>query len=193
MAATLATLFLSLRFASGEGLRAQCGAHAKPVRTLMHLALGALPGLLALLLFKMTWAPRVPDRASFLRSGGKIAALLDGERWGLVAHATLSQLDPRTGADLWGWSWPLLALGLLFWGARLGRREAPGAVFLAAAAAVTCLSYSLAFVLSPYDLAWHLGSALDRLLLHVLPLLTAAIFALAGERSRPCEPDRPES
>lgn len=191
MAATLVGLFLALRFVGRERLRTMGDPPSKPARRVLLYALGALPGLLSLALFKLTWAPPVPDRASFLRSGGKVAALLDGERWRLVAKSTLNQVDPATGAELWGWSWALLAVGLLFWGARLGRRASPGAVLLASTATVICCLYALAFVLSPFDLAWHLGSALDRLLLHVLPLLTAAVFALAGERATPATPDRP--
>ncbi len=143
-------------------------------------ALGMLPGVLALILFKLTWAPGVPARASFLRGGGKWTQLLDDERWSRVAAATLGHLDPRTGAPLWGFVWPLLGLGLLFWGHRLRLRTAPGTVLLAAAAAATFTSYAFAFVLSPFDLEWHLGSALDRLLLQLLPLAVAVVCCLGG-------------
>lgn len=149
-------------------------------RQILPYLLGMLPGVGALVLFKLTWAPPVPARASFLRGAASWAQLVDFDRWRFVAVETLRHFDPRTGGPLWGFAWPLLGLGLLFWGGRLRRRTAPGAVLLAGTATLVYLSYAVAFVLSPYDLAWHVGSALDRLLLHVLPLLAAAVFGLAG-------------
>ena len=149
-------------------------------RQILPFLLGTLPGVGALVLFKLTWAPAVPARASFLRGAAAWAQLVDFDRWHLVAAATLRHLDPRTGDALWGFAWPLLGLGLLFWGGGLRWRAAPGAVLLAGAAAMIFMSYVFALVLSPYDLAWHVASALDRLLLHVLPLLAAAVFGLAG-------------
>lgn len=142
--------------------------------------LGTVPGVLALVLFQLTWAPAVAARASFLRGGGKWKQLLDPERWSRVAEEVLRHLDPRDGAPLWGFVWPLLGLGLLFWGGRLRWRTAPGAVLLAAAAMTTFACYVLAFVLSPFDLAWHLASALDRLLMHLLPLAVAVVCGLGG-------------
>lgn len=182
MAATLLFLFLVLRRLSRGDPRgllrgSQSGSH----RWALGFALGALPGAASLVLFKLTWAPLVPERATFLRSSGTVAKFLDLERWRLVAAEMLHHLDPRTGDALWGLAWPLLGLGLLFWGGRLRWRTAPGAILLGGAAAITFGIYVLAFLLSPFDLAWHLSSALDRLLMHLLPLLAAAVFALAGE------------
>ncbi len=181
MAATLLLLFLALRLPRGGDLGAPGGEpQSRSLRRPLGFALGALPGVLSLFLFKSTWAPLVPERAAFLRGSGKIAKLLDFERWRLVAAESLRHFDPRTGDALWGFAWLLLGIGLLFWGGRLRWRTAPGAVLLSGAAVATFTFYALAFVLSPYDLAWHLSSALDRLLLHVLPLVAAAVFGLAG-------------
>lgn len=194
LAATLLFLFLALRLLRGGDLGAVRGeARSRSLGRTLGFALGALPGVAALLLFKLTWAPLVPERATFLGGSGKVAKLLDFERWRLVAAETLRHFDPRTGGALWGFAWPLLGLGLLLWGGRLRWRVAPGAVLLSGAAAVTFTFYALAFVLSPYDLAWHLSSALDRLLMHVLPLLAAAVFALGGDGRAGAGPEPPAS
>lgn len=173
VAAALFGLFLGLAWLHGL-------LRPDRLRQILPFLLGTLPGVGALVLFKLTWAPAVPARASFLRGAASWAQLVDFDRWRFVATATMHYLDPRTGDALWGFAWPLLGLGLLFWGGRLRRRTAPGAVLLSGAAVATFTFYALAFVLSPYDLAWHLSSALDRLLLHVLPLVAAAVFGLAG-------------
>lgn len=173
LAAALAGLFCGLAWLRGR-------PRPQGWRRILPILLGTLPGVGALVLFKLTWAPPVPARASFLRGAASWTQLVDFDRWRFVAMETLRYLDPRTGGPLWGFAWPLLGLGLLFWGRRLSFKTAPGAVLLAGAATIAYLCYVLAFVLSPYDLAWHVGSSLDRLLLHVLPLLAAAVFGLAG-------------
>lgn len=194
MAAALLALFLALRWSrSGASGALRGEARSRPLGPSLAYALGALPGVASVILFKLTWAPPVPERAAFLRGSDKVAKLLDSERWRVVATETLRFLDPRTGDALWGFAWPLLGLGLLFWGGRLRWRTAPGAVLLSGAAAVTGAAYALAFVLSPFDLAWHLSSALDRLLMHVLPLLAAAVFALAGDGPSAAGPEPPAS
>jgi hypothetical protein len=182
IAATLLALFAAIHLVLGRG-RTRRGRRPHPVsrRRLSGLALGALPGLGSLLLFKLFWAPPGAARSSFVLGPGKIDQLLDTERWRYVAGEVLAAMDPRTGAPLWGFAWPLLAIGVLFWGGRLSvLRQAPGGVFLLACGTVIAAAYTLAFVLSPYGLQWHVSSALDRLMLQVYPLFAAGVFALGG-------------
>ncbi len=172
---------------SGEARASRRCLRSPPalVRRAGPFALGALPGCAAMLIFKLAWAPERPPQERFLSGGDKLGQLADPERWRIVAGEALRLLDPRSGAPLFGFAWPLLAVGLLFWAGRLRRRRSPGALLLLGTAAVTFAGYIAAFLLSPYDLSWHVGSSMDRLLLQLLPLAAAGVFSLAGSSPRP--------
>ncbi|MEO8277886.1 MAG: bifunctional glycosyltransferase/class I SAM-dependent methyltransferase [Thermoanaerobaculia bacterium] len=143
----------------------------------MGMLAGALPGLLAVVIFKVGWAP---SSGAFDRP---LATLLDVERWRIVAGLVLPLFDPRVGASLFGLAWPFLALGLCLWGASLMRPGAPGAKLLLGTAALGFAGYCCAFMLTAADLRWQVEASLDRLLLQLLPLAAAGVFSLAGSES----------
>ena len=133
--------------------------------------LGALPGLLLVLWFKMAFAPPDPlARQMTVHLGQRLA---NPGRWLQVAGGFL-----RQAWELYCFPSPPLALlavtcGLL----RLRpRQQRPAVPWLAVL--LVLAGYFATFLAPNYDLDWLFGTALDRLYMHVWPALVLAIFLL---------------
>jgi hypothetical protein len=61
---------------------------------------------------------------------------------------------------------------------------------LAVLIAVMVCGYFLIFIVTPYDLAWHLGTASDRLAVQLQPLMTLALFCALPARLEDLLPRR---
>ena len=155
-------------------------------RLLSRILLGALPGLLATALYKLSWIS-VSETERFLSN--PLDKALDPSRWSAVMEATWSQLSPATGHALWATAWPFLALGFLMTvaSAKAGYSSS-GLRFMAASVAASLGAYFMAYLLSPYELGWHLDRSLDRVLLQVFPIAAVLAFSavarLGSARSR---------
>jgi len=136
--------------------------------------------------------------------GFRIFIAPSGDILGAAAGGTVQQiLDPARHAViltyLWGqvrefgsWSIPGLALGILpilllylvVFYRRPPRELAPalrtGSIILG----VQILGYYAAYLVSPYDLAWHLTYSSTRIVLQVLPLLAFLILAATVDVGR---------
>ncbi len=89
-----------------------------------------------------------------------------------IAPFVLRQL---TNWRVWGWGWLLVLAGLLL----LRRpRLTPPPFFWRATTLAVFAAYLGVFVVTPYDVYWHLATAFSRLLLHLFPL---AILILAEQ------------
>lgn len=75
-------------------------------------------------------------------------------------------------------AWLAVALGVAILGGAVHPARAPRA--LAALLTLQVLSYVGAYLISPYNLAWHLSTSFDRLLLQVLPLTVLVLGFVAG-------------
>jgi hypothetical protein len=105
-----------------------------------------------------------------------LAKVMSFERHLFIGRAFLT--------TMWGWSvvpaigaGPLFAAACLLGGWSLDRRNAPAFGFSVAAIAVMMASYYAAFLVTPYELSWHILS-LQRVLVHVWPTFVWA-FCLA--------------
>lgn len=143
-------------------------------REALALGAGALPGLLAVFLFKRLWAPESGLGTFFQGSVMERATSL--ERWWVPVWEIAKRLVP-VGAGL-GWSliWPLLlaGAGLAVW-AQLRHRR-PWASFWGACLLATVGSWVPIFAVTPYGQMWHIQGSLDRLFLQVFPALLAGVF-----------------
>ncbi len=150
-------------------------------RRLLAVAIGALPGFLAVALLRLAWAPNT-DLGHFV--GGVFERLVDPTRWPIVLAAFGERLAPGRGWTEWGIVWVIAAVALLVgWRARSGR--GPALAFLHASLAAAWVAWLAVFVGTPQDLDWQIRTALDRLLLQLLPLTLAAAFGgLAGATPR---------
>jgi hypothetical protein len=133
--------------------------------------LGALPGLLLVLWFKMTLAPPDPLARQMTASLGQ--KLASPGRWLQVAGGFLKQ-----AWELYCYPSPplaLLAVTCVLLRLRPSQ-ERPAAPWLAVL--LVLAGYFAIFLGTSYDLDWLFGSAIDRLYLHVWPAVVLAVFLL---------------
>jgi hypothetical protein len=145
---------------------------------LARLAAGAAVVALATATFKLAFAP-AQDLLAAQADGRWLERIGDPERWSAVLAALGEQLawfgreTPGVPGLLW-----LPLLGWLSRGADAPPISWPAILLLHAMIAADVL----AFVLTPYDVDWHLATALPRLLLQLWP---AALFVTAIDFGRP--------
>lgn len=140
---------------------------------LLPVFLGALPPWIAVVLFRWLWQPRT-DLGFF--AGDLVSRLVVPARWHAVASGFGDRLLPWRGFADWSLVWLLAALVLAV---VFALRRSPTPALRAARWALACcwLAWFGVFVGTPLDLDWHLRTALDRLLLQLLPLTLTVAFA----------------
>jgi hypothetical protein len=147
-------------FAARAALRRRLSA-----ATLAAVFLGALAPALALLVFKLRWAP--PSYLTANQSAEGIAArVLDPARAGQVA-VQLAQTFARFGHG---------AVALLAGVWVLARGGRPGPSWPFAVLALVLSGYALVYLATPLDLSWQLRTSAERLVLQLWP---AAVLATA--------------
>lgn len=150
----------------GRGARAALGE-------LAVVAAGAAPAAAAWFAFRGLLGSGLAP--GFLGGSGAARAL-DPSRWALILERLPANLP---GALLWlPVAAPALALGLGLRPGRLARGPAlPAGLALLAA-------ILLAFAVSPFDLGWHLSTAMARVLLLPWPLLLLGLFGATAPAGR---------
>jgi hypothetical protein len=130
--------------------------------------LGALPGLLLVIWFKMALAP--PDPLAGQITVGLGQKLFNGGRWLKVAGGFL-----KLAWEVYLLPLALLAViaGLLRLRPRQERSYAPVLAVL-----IVLAGYFAIFLVTKDDLDWLIATALDRLYMHVWPALVLAVFLL---------------
>lgn len=181
-------LFLAA-FLALHGLAALWRGGLRPgVVRVSTLLAGALPFLIALVWFKLAIAPE-NDLVSESRGSDLWTRLSSTERWQTVARAFWDQLGWFHEPEKYG---PWLSLGMLpllvsggLVAACFTSREERRQLRLPLVIVVAMLAlYFLVYVLTPKDLAWHLESSLDRLILQLWPMAVFVLcLAFRGERS----------
>jgi hypothetical protein len=121
-----------------------------------------------MLLYWMKTSAPSTGLASAFTDAEALSKLTDLGRHTQILRAFLS--------TTWGWSglWfagapPILALALCLGGWQLDRRHRAAAGFAAVALVTMLVSYYAAYVVSPYELTWHLSTSLHRILVHIWP------------------------
>jgi hypothetical protein len=96
-----------------------------------------------------------------------------------IAKTLSSELFAASSVSTkWNLSWYLLVLVSLLRGRALWRSPLRYPVLLIGG---TVFVYVFIYAITPYDVTWHLGTSLDRLILHVYPLALCTIgWGLAG-------------
>jgi hypothetical protein len=136
------------------------------------LAMGALPAVAITLWFKTTLVTTGNDLVQGQGMMATLARLLDFSRYGLVARALVTH-----GFHLGKALTIVLPLCLLLLGPAKGRSRGAGAVpAVAAVLLLTGLGYCFVYLTTPNDLRWHLGTSMERLLMHVFPLAVYLLF-----------------
>jgi hypothetical protein len=177
-----------LSLAVWAGLRALRG---RPLgKVALWIALGALPGVLALAAFKISWAAVKP--ASFF-GPHFLPRLVDPERWRLPVRMIGGRLFLPSPAwpVAWWTVWLPLVAALPFKGARRNR-----AGWLLLSVPLLALGiFLLIYVVTPYGQEWHIGASLDRLLLQLHPSasLGGLVLLFAAWRSARRSPGQSSS
>jgi hypothetical protein len=183
-------LFAALAWQVGRCLASRERAAARV--WLRGFLTGTAPVLVVVLLFKVALAPR-NDLLSGEALGLALPRLLVPERYGQVAHAF------ERGMVFFGdWKWSVPALlGVYVWsvGSEFEAGDEAAIVGAAVPLLVTLAGYFVVYILTPYDLAWHLATSLKRLLLQLWPSALFVLFLVArppeswsGTNSRLGEP-----
>jgi hypothetical protein len=146
-------------------------------RAAVHLALGLVPVLGLVALFKALLSPGSDLVAGIL--GPHVT-----QSWPDWTRITFVVSYMARGAVTWGgWplgsaTWLLAVLVLAPRGAthRLEPAELAAALYLA----VQLVVFGVVYVLTPYDVAWHLGTSWDRLIVQMWPALVWCICSTRG-------------
>ena len=141
-----------------------------------RVALGAALPWSATLAFKLAWKP-ASDLRFFLDAPWRTA--VEADRWRFVGASFAERLDPIGGFPAWGLVWVLAAAGIAITLATPIRRR-PEVAFLLALVACCWVTWFGIFVATPLDLSWHVRTALDRLMLQLLPVTLLTAFTGAG-------------
>jgi Dolichyl-phosphate-mannose-protein mannosyltransferase len=142
------------------------------LRQMAAFGAGLAPVLLIIIYFKVRLAP-----AHYLMSheeSNPWKKLLDPSRHTQVWDAIVREVTVFGG---WSVSIPLLLVFyVLLLGTKLGDREKPGAYAGLVAVALMVVAYSLTYVITPFDINWHLSTSLNRLLLQLWPSFIFGYF-----------------
>jgi len=139
---------------------------------------GAAPSVLALLVFRML----VPVTSDVMPgdAGSVLPMVLDLSRYLQIGGAFLYEIATFGSGAPW-------VLAAYVWLARPGRTALPETLAPIAVTVLLLGGYFAVYVISPWDLGWHLASSLNRLLLHPWPLIVLA--ALAPAEGTPASPE----
>lgn len=141
-------------------------------RDVPRLIMGALPVTFIFLGFKALLHAGTP---SILGNSvlGLVPKLEDPSRYGQVIGAFGSEFVGMAS----GWYHPLLPVLVLAIVLRFDRERHRDLLFCATVAGSLMLAYFATYIITPYDLTWHLQSSLDRIFVQLWPCLLLAVFA----------------
>jgi hypothetical protein len=139
-------------------------------RQLLWSIAGAAPILIAIAWFKLALAP-----ASGLVEGQSLTVLLS-RLVDPARHATvlglMAQHAVRWSAPIAMTIFPIVAVVAAWMAVRAG-----GAVrAMTMVLGLMLVSYYLVYVITPFDITWHVTSSVDRLLVHLWPGLVLTVF-----------------
>jgi hypothetical protein len=139
-------------------------------KEISYLLIGLLPVLAVLFFFKIRYAP-ANDLLGAAPLHVLMSHLTDPSRYYMVAGAFCKEIL-HWGNGLF----PILALFVLCTGIKPSKNHVPILVQILIVFTIVNVGYFFTYVLTPYDLAWHLGTSLERLLLQLWPTFLFAIF-----------------
>jgi 4-amino-4-deoxy-L-arabinose transferase-like glycosyltransferase len=124
-----------------------------------------LGSFLLLILPWIAWSAGIPRINEYYAAHLSVSELIEkADRLALIGG---SYADSALSIEKYGLVWIVLLASAIFgWRAFFNRGTIMGWLLLVA----QLTSYTLAFVVTPWDVGRHMAAALDRLLMHVLPL-----------------------
>lgn len=156
-------------------------AGRKPyLKQMLYYSLGLLPLLSIVVLFKLDFAAT----NSFV-SGQTLRSTLtrmsDLSRYSTIIRMSFDEVLRSTG---WIASvWALLPYALIL-GVVIERKDRSSMITIAVTLAVILIGYFFVYVVTPYDLPWHLRTSVMRLLLHLWPGFVLMYFLVIAPVTR---------
>jgi hypothetical protein len=171
-----ALLMLIAAFVVGVRGSIGAGGERRQWRPLVWGIAGGAPVFLAVVWFKLVLAPP-SGLAEGLSLDVVVTRLLDLDRHATVA-ALMAQHAVQWSAPFAVAIFPLMAIAAIWMAVQGG-----SAVRVTAAVVGLMLgSYYLVYVLTPFDITWHVSTSIDRLLVQLWPLLVLTAFGSSAKR-----------
>lgn len=150
----------------------------KPWRVLLRYGLGLALPFVIVLYFKLFLAP--PSDVLSNGAARSVGQLLDPSR-----HVEILQFIGREALAFGGWMLVALPIGILpvllvyflLFRARLDSDRRLACMACITILAVQALGYYAVYLITPYDLAWHLTYSLPRIFIQVFPLLVFLVLS----------------
>ena len=151
------------------------------LRQMRYLAIGLLPVLLVVIYFKATLA--TPNRMLFPPQGPTLVEkLLDSSRYWIILDAFVTQ---ALGFGNWATSLTALMLFyLLLLGSGIKQNEGTSIAATLIVLGIMLAGYFMTFVLSPLDVALHISTSLNRVLLQLWPSFIFIFFLIVRTPER---------
>ena len=149
-------------------------------RAFVPILLGALPGLLALILLKTLYpqsndifsASRIPEIMNLVTDPVRYATIIIAMLKGFFSFGALGKMGIPFGAGLF----LLVGVGLFLY--RRGTASLGAIAPLLATLFITMTGVGIVYLVSPHKLNWHITLSLDRILMQLWPATVFTFFAL---------------
>ena len=141
---------------------------------------GVAPIVLVLAWFKLGYAP--PNDIVGQDSISRLSQIMDVERYGIIAPSFVRSLLFLGHLGQWKWLlFPVLLVYLCLVGISVEETQTWSLFSSASIVAIMLVIYFLVYLISPYDLRWHLTTSLDRLIVQLWPSILLLFFLLARQ------------
>ena len=148
------------------------------------LAKGFAPFVLIVLFLKLALAEPNPLLAS-QQTQTTFEKLTDLSRHQTIYMAFAENIKDFGGADKVASTWIILIAFLALVGVKVARMELPSIAATALTLLLVVAGYWVVYLTTPFELGWHLGTTLGRLLLQLWPSFVFMLFLIARPLDQP--------
>lgn len=145
------------------------------LRQMLFFMLGLAPVLITVLYFKVAYAPQ----NNLLAGQGMeptLHRLVDPSRYLVVFRAAIKYIYSFGAWEIHPLT--ILAIYPLCLGLKIEEEDRPGVFTIIITLALMLLGEFMIYVISPYDLNWHMGTSFSRLILQLWPTLLLLYFLI---------------
>jgi len=176
----------------GAGIAVLLALGRRPsLRGILRFAAGLALPLAVVLFFKLRIAPSGDILSA--AAGGSLSQLTDLSRHALILRYLWSEISGFGSWNIAGLGigiLPILALYYALFRSRIPPELRPAYAAGLAILVIQVLGYYAAYLISPYDLAWHLSYSSTRIVLQIFPLLLFLVLCASRETETILGPGR---
>jgi hypothetical protein len=160
------------------------GGLKRNIRETLQLAKGFVPFVMIIVYLKLVLAEANPLLAS-QQTQTTFENLTDFSRYQTIYMAFAENLRDFGGADRVASTLIILAAFLALAGIRVASKEAPALAASTLALLLVIAGYWVVYLTTPFELGWHLGTTLNRLLLQLWPSFVFMLFLITRPLDQP--------